>query len=52
MRSADDIRLCTDSEDIDVVLGGHDHMSKGEMIGKTVFVKSGSDFREITQIRV
>jgi 2',3'-cyclic-nucleotide 2'-phosphodiesterase (5'-nucleotidase family) len=53
MRAVDDERLARSvSAPVDMVLGGHDHMSRGNMEGKTALIKSGSDFREITQIEV
>ncbi|XP_071785238.1 mannosylglucosyl-3-phosphoglycerate phosphatase-like [Asterias amurensis] len=52
MRMPNDIRLAENVEDIDLILGGHDH--DYEVIEKngTYIVKSGSDFRTLSRLEV
>ncbi|KAF8822002.1 5'-nucleotidase, C-terminal domain-containing protein [Cardiosporidium cionae] len=51
MRAHNDERLAREAEDIDLILGGHDHEYYGaHRFGKAIVVKSGSDFREFTKI--
>lgn len=38
--------------EIDLILGGHDHFSVFETIGKVSIVISGTDFEEFSEIRV
>ena len=38
--------------DIDLILGGHDHSSMHEKIGKVTLIKSGSDFEEFSDIEI
>lgn len=38
--------------EIDLILGGHDHSSVFETIGKVSIVISGTDFEEFSEIRV
>lgn len=38
--------------EIDLILGGHDHDSVFETIGKVSIVISGTDFEEFSEIRV
>jgi 2',3'-cyclic-nucleotide 2'-phosphodiesterase (5'-nucleotidase family) len=56
MRTNDDETManaCAESGvEIDMIFGGHDHTSQGKMLGRTCFIKSASDFREITRIRL
>eukprot|EP00745_Piridium_sociabile_P039278 TRINITY_DN73100_c0_g1_i2.p3 TRINITY_DN73100_c0_g1~~TRINITY_DN73100_c0_g1_i2.p3 ORF type:complete len:132 (+),score=4.57 TRINITY_DN73100_c0_g1_i2:533-928(+) len=51
MRCYNDARLAREAQDIDLIMGGHDHDYYGvTQIGKSVVIKSGSDFRELTKI--
>ena len=38
--------------EVDLILGGHDHASVFEKIGLVCIVKSGSDFKEFSEIKV
>lgn len=50
MRTPNDILLASQVEDIDLILGGHDHVFEvREVNGKTI-VKSGTDFREFSKV--
>ena len=42
---ADDLRLAHAVPGIDIILGGHDHIIKKEVAGKTLIIESGSDLR-------
>eukprot|EP00922_Rhytidocystis_sp_ex-Travisia-forbesii_P042846 GHVS01064060.1.p1 GENE.GHVS01064060.1~~GHVS01064060.1.p1 ORF type:complete len:647 (-),score=87.60 GHVS01064060.1:1782-3722(-) len=51
MRAHNDEKLAREAEDLDLILGGHDHDYYGlKRIGKTVVVKSGSDFHEFSKL--
>ena len=41
---------CQDS--VDLILGGHDHSSICEKIGRVTIVKSGTDFEEFSDIEI
>jgi 5'-nucleotidase len=45
-------RLVAQIPGIDLVLGGHDHNYAHEVLGSTTLVKSGSDFRDLSVIRL
>ena len=50
MRTPNDIRLAENVEEIDIILGGHDHVyEKLEVAGKFI-LKSGTDFRQFSKI--
>ncbi|EFN55639.1 hypothetical protein CHLNCDRAFT_57826 [Chlorella variabilis] len=54
MRLPNDMRLAREAPGIDLVLGGHDHdcfLLRSEPHG-TVVVKSGTDFQDLTEIKV
>ncbi|KAH8738699.1 nucleotidase (5'-nucleotidase/2'-cyclic phosphodiesterase) of the calcineurin superfamily [Cryptosporidium ryanae] len=51
MRAHNDELLAMGAEDIDLILGGHDHEYYGvKKIGNTIVAKSGTDFRDLTMI--
>ncbi|OII75591.1 nucleotidase [Cryptosporidium ubiquitum] len=51
MRAPNDELLAKGAEDIDLILGGHDHEYYGvKEIGNSVVAKSGTDFRDLTMI--
>lgn len=52
MRMPNDKRLTQKVEDLDIVLGGHDHCSDVVNINDTLLCKSGTDFREFSVIKV
>lgn len=45
MRQPDDERLAREAEDVDVVLGGHDHVLSKQVINGRFVLKSGTDFK-------
>ncbi|KAJ1609839.1 5'-nucleotidase/2'-cyclic phosphodiesterase [Cryptosporidium canis] len=53
MRAPNDELLAKGAEDIDLILGGHDHEYYGvKQIGNSVVAKSGTDFRDLTMISI
>lgn len=53
MKEHNDIDLAWGcQEDINLILGGHDHLSKIQKVGKVYIVKSGCDFEEFSDIEV
>ncbi|XP_071092097.1 mannosylglucosyl-3-phosphoglycerate phosphatase-like [Haliotis cracherodii] len=52
MRWPNDRRLAESVPDIDIILGGHDHDYGVEMVNNTYIVKSGTDFRNLSNIKV
>ncbi|CAI8034918.1 Probable 5'-nucleotidase, partial [Geodia barretti] len=52
MRWHNDRRLAREVPEIDLILGGHDHDYQREMVNNTLVIKSGSDFRDFSQITV
>lgn len=48
MRTHHDLKLLRDEPRIDIILGGHDHVTicSQDSKGGNVLVKSGTDFRE------
>ncbi|ELT96847.1 hypothetical protein CAPTEDRAFT_120927 [Capitella teleta] len=50
MRWPNDIRLAQEVEDIDLILGGHDHDYVIDKINGKYIIKSGTDFRQMSQI--
>ncbi|KAL5466915.1 hypothetical protein EMCRGX_G031077, partial [Ephydatia muelleri] len=52
MRIPNDVRLAKEVQELDLVLGGHDHHYEKRQVGRTIVLKSGSDFRELSQIDV
>lgn len=52
MRVPNDIKLLESDIGVDLILGGHDHHYKVQEHGNKLLVKSGTDFREFTEITV
>eukprot|EP00128_Syssomonas_multiformis_P011845 Colp12_sorted_trinity150504_noHs@10225 len=52
MRQPNDERLCEEAEDIDLVLGGHDHHYETKKVNGRWLFKSGTDFRDLTHVKV
>eukprot|EP01017_Pseudomicrothorax_dubius_P040147 TRINITY_DN6243_c0_g1_i3.p1 TRINITY_DN6243_c0_g1~~TRINITY_DN6243_c0_g1_i3.p1 ORF type:complete len:534 (+),score=93.50 TRINITY_DN6243_c0_g1_i3:119-1720(+) len=50
MRVPNDQKLAREVPELDLILGGHDHIIHIEQIGDVLFVKSGSDFRHLGHI--
>ncbi|XP_076110870.1 mannosylglucosyl-3-phosphoglycerate phosphatase-like isoform X1 [Mytilus galloprovincialis] len=50
MRTPNDRRLAENVDDIDLILGGHDHDYSLEVVNGKNIVKSGTDFRNLSKI--
>ncbi|XP_050733996.1 5'-nucleotidase-like isoform X2 [Eriocheir sinensis] len=50
MRTPNDIRLAENVEEIDLILGGHDHVYEEVKINGKIILKSGTDFREFSAL--
>ncbi|KAK7079008.1 hypothetical protein SK128_013735 [Halocaridina rubra] len=48
MRTPNDIRLAENVDEIDLILGGHDHVYEIQKINDKYILKSGTDFREFS----
>ncbi|CAI2365170.1 unnamed protein product [Moneuplotes crassus] len=52
MRMPNDKKLASKVPDLDIILGGHDHMSANININDIMLCKSGTDFREFSMIKI
>lgn len=52
MMKYNDIKLAKTVKGIDLILGGHDHLIVQDKIGDSVLVKSGTDFKNFSIIKV
>eukprot|EP01068_Selenidium_serpulae_P008637 Selendium_serpulae@DN5034_c0_g1_i2.p1 len=53
MREPNDARLAKEADDLDLILGGHDHDYYGvQKIGGRLVCKSGSDFRDFSVLQI
>lgn len=52
MRNGDDLDLAETPTDIDIILGGHDHVIMNRSIEKIPVIKSGSNFHQIGVVEV
>eukprot|EP00908_Phaeocystis_cordata_P013571 Transcript_24638.p1 GENE.Transcript_24638~~Transcript_24638.p1 ORF type:complete len:601 (+),score=299.50 Transcript_24638:121-1923(+) len=52
MRQPNDERLVAEATEIDLVLGGHDHHYETKQIAGRWLLKSGTDFRDLSRIRL
>ncbi|XP_018022748.1 mannosylglucosyl-3-phosphoglycerate phosphatase isoform X2 [Hyalella azteca] len=50
MRTPNDVRLAENVDDIDLILGGHDHVYELQQVNGKWIVKSGTDFREFSHL--
>lgn len=50
MRFPNDCRLAESVEEIDLILGGHDHVYEIKNVNGKIVLKSGSDFREFSVV--
>lgn len=46
MRTPNDIILAENANDIDIILGGHDHVCENQIVNGINVIKSGTDFRQ------
>lgn len=52
MRTPNDIKLAENCDDIDIILGGHDHVYEIHQINGKYVIKSGTDFRQFSKITI
>lgn len=52
MRTPNDIKLAENCDDIDIILGGHDHVYEIQQINGKYVIKSGTDFRQFSKITI
>lgn len=52
MRTPNDIKLAENCNDIDIILGGHDHVYEIKHINNKYIIKSGTDFRQFSKITI
>lgn len=50
MRTPNDIRLAESVPEIDLILGGHDHVYEKRKVNGTIILKSGTDFRQFSVV--
>ncbi|XP_041969066.1 snake venom 5'-nucleotidase isoform X2 [Aricia agestis] len=50
MRTPNDIKLAEGTTEIDLILGGHDHVYEVLEVNKKYIIKSGTDFRQFSKI--
>lgn len=46
MRTPNDVILAANATDIDIILGGHDHVCENQIVNDRNIIKSGTDFRQ------
>ncbi|RWS06235.1 trifunctional nucleotide phosphoesterase protein YfkN-like protein [Dinothrombium tinctorium] len=52
MRFPNDCRLAENVDEIDLILGGHDHVYEVKKVNEKLIVKSGTDFRQLSKITI
>ena len=52
MRLPNDQKLARAVDDIDIILGGHDHSFAAQMLNGVAIIKSGSDFGHLTELEI
>ncbi|GAB6023701.1 hypothetical protein CHUAL_008461 [Chamberlinius hualienensis] len=52
MRSPNDVRLAENVDEIDLILGGHDHVYEVKKVNGKYIIKSGTDFRQMSKIKL
>lgn len=50
MRTPNDCRLAENVDEIDLILGGHDHDYEVKLVNNKYIIKSGTDFRQFSKI--
>ena len=50
MRTPNDTRLAELVPEVDLILGGHDHVYEKRKVNGTVILKSGTDFRQLSRV--
>ncbi|CAL4062120.1 unnamed protein product, partial [Meganyctiphanes norvegica] len=52
MRTPNDTRLAENVDEIDLILGGHDHEYELKKVNDKIILKSGTDFREFSTVTI
>ncbi|KAI5630873.1 hypothetical protein NE865_16412 [Phthorimaea operculella] len=52
MRTRNDVKLAEGCDQIDLILGGHDHVYEVQTVNGKMIIKSGTDFRQFSRITV
>lgn len=52
MRTPNDVKLAENCNEIDLILGGHDHVYEIKYVNNKYIVKSGTDFRQFSKITI
>ena len=52
MMKYNDIKLAKKYPEIDLILGGHDHLKVHEKINNTILIKSGSNFKNFNVLEI
>ena len=52
MRTPNDVKLAEAVDEIDLILGGHDHVYEKKMVNGKYVLKSGTDFRQFSVLTV
>ena len=52
MRIPNERHLAQEVPEIDIILGGHDHLYHVELINEVFFLKSGTDFEDFSDLKV
>ncbi|XP_037941290.1 snake venom 5'-nucleotidase-like [Teleopsis dalmanni] len=52
MRTPNDINLAKNCTDIDIILGGHDHVYEVKEVNGIKIIKSGTDFKQFSKITI
>jgi len=52
MRIPNERRLAHEVPEIDMLLGGHDHLYHAELVNDVFFLKSGTDFEDFTEFKI
>ena len=50
MRTPNDLRLAEQVPEVDLILGGHDHVYEKRKVNGTIILKSGTDFRQFSRL--
>ncbi len=52
MMKTNDVKLAKNVQGIDLILGGHDHLIVHEKVNDSVIIKSGTDFRNFSILKI
>lgn len=52
MRTPNDVKLAEQCDEIDLILGGHDHVYEIKEVNGKYIIKSGTDFKQFSKITV